>query len=151
MMLISTLLRQVISVPAHRRGVHSSLDAMNLKDALDLSEYYLSQKEKLKRSKDGCTYLELHPAFMFCPPCAVISSIPESWRALHCPERSLITHASNPNSLHHIPACFLITASLSSKTIVFAVPAPLQTRASRTGDFLTPQNTFPVISRDTVT
>lgn len=56
MMLISTLLRQVIPMPAHRRGVHSSLDAMNLKDALDLSEYYLGQKEKLKQEQ-GWMYL----------------------------------------------------------------------------------------------
>lgn len=55
-MLISTLLRQAIPMRAHRRGVHSSLDAMNLKDALDLSEYYLGHKGKLKQEQ-GWMYL----------------------------------------------------------------------------------------------
>lgn len=50
-MLISTLLRQVIPMTAHRRRIHRSLEAMNLKDALDLSEYYLGRKEKLKQEQ----------------------------------------------------------------------------------------------------
>lgn len=56
MMLVSTLLRQVIPMTAHRKLIHSSLDAMNLMDALDLSDYYLGCKEKLKQEQ-GWMYL----------------------------------------------------------------------------------------------
>lgn len=78
MMLISTLLRQVIPMTAHRRGIHSSLDAMNLKDALHLPEYYLGLKEELKQEQ-GWMYLRGFTCSIYVlPSCTVISSIPES-------------------------------------------------------------------------
>lgn len=61
-MLISTLLRQVIPTTAHRKGFHSSLDAMNLTDALHLSEYYLGRTEKLKEEQGWMYLLGITPS-----------------------------------------------------------------------------------------
>lgn len=66
MMLISPLLRQVIPMTAHRRGIHSSLDAM--KDALDLPKFYLGLKEKLKQEQGWMYLLGFTSSIYVLPP-----------------------------------------------------------------------------------
>lgn len=67
MMLISTLLRQVIPMTAHRKGIHSSLGAMNLTDALDLPEYFLGHKEELKQEEGWMYLLGITPSIDVLP------------------------------------------------------------------------------------
>lgn len=67
MMLISTLLRQVIPTTAHRKGIHSSLHAMNLTDALDLSKYYLGCNEKLKQEQAWMSLLGITSSIYVLP------------------------------------------------------------------------------------